>query len=96
MDMYKYRIFTAKGEVYDRADPFAFYSELRPNTASYVYNLNHFPWTDGKWMTTRDKNYNKPLNIYEVHAGSWKVKDAPKDARFYRYDELAELLIPYV
>lgn len=96
MDMYKYRIFTASGEVYDRADPFAFYSELRPNTASYVYNLNDFPWADGNWMRTRNKNYNRPLSIYEAHAGSWRIKDQPEDKRFYQYDELAELLIPYV
>lgn len=96
MQMYKYQIYTAEGETYDRADPFAFYSELRPNTASIVYNLNDFPWTDEAWLQTRDKGYNKPLSIYEVHAGSWKIKDLPEDERFYRYDELAELLIPYV
>ena len=44
----------------------------------------------------RNKNYNRPLSIYEAHAGSWKIKDQPEDKRFYQYDELAELLIPYV
>ena len=47
-------------------------------------------------MRTRNKNYNRPLSIYEAHAGSWKIKDQPEDERFYQYDELAELLIPYV
>ena len=47
-------------------------------------------------MRTRNKNYNRPLSIYEAHAGSWKIKDRPEDERFYQYDELAELLIPYV
>lgn len=94
--MYKYRIFSQDGAVNDRADPFAFYSEVRPNTASIIYSLNGFSWTDSAWMSARDKNYNSSMSIYEVHAGSWKTKDSPDDDHFYNYSELADMLIPYV
>ena len=91
--LYKYRITTQTGDVYDRSDPFAFFSEQRPNTASIVYNMEgHFHWSDNEWMSHREKNICGPMNIYEVHAGSWK-KDGEK---FLRYGELAEELIPYL
>lgn len=73
-DMYKYRITQATGRVVDKMDPYAFYSELRPNTASIVVNLEYKKWSDEKWISQRDKNFDKPLNIYEVHLGSWKKK----------------------
>lgn len=92
---YKYQITTAQGEVWDRADPFAFYSELRPRNASVVWNPKHL-WEDELWMSHRNKNFNRPLNIYELHAGSWRMKDGEEAERFYRYDELAQELIPYV
>lgn len=95
-DMYKFRITTSDGGVYDRADPFAFYCERRPDTASIVCRTEGYGWGDGEWMEKRGKNYNAPMNIYEIHAGSWKVKDAPEDERFYTYEELADELIPYV
>ena len=95
-DMYKYHITTAQGEVHDRMDPFAFYSEVRPATASIVYQVEGYPWGDQEWMNSRSKNYNSPMSIYEMHPGSWKTKDAQEDRRFYHYDELAEELIPYV
>lgn len=94
---YKFRITTMSGETYDRIDPFEFYSEVRPNNASVVYCLDGFGWTDEKWMQTRKKNYNLPMNIYEMHAGSWKVKEIREpDNVFYTYTELAERLIPYI
>lgn len=95
-DYYKYQITTTQGEVCDRADPFAFYSELRPNNASIVCSLEHHCWADQSWMAQRSKNFNRPLSIYEVHAGSWRIKDAPGSSRFYSYDELADQLIPYL
>ncbi len=105
-DIYKYRITTQNGEVHDRADPFAFYSELRPDTASVVWDLNGYEWHDSDWMNGRTKNYNRPLNIYEVHAGSWRrIQEGKENAptveeqefgRMPTYDELAETLIPYV
>ncbi|MDD3260634.1 MAG: 1,4-alpha-glucan branching protein GlgB [Oscillospiraceae bacterium] len=94
--MYKYRIQTPEG-YFDRADPFGFYAEVRPATASRVCDLDGFTWTDAGWMASRTKNYNAPLSIYEVHPGSWRIKEKKKDAdRFYTYDELIDTLLPYV
>lgn len=93
--MYKYRVQTAEG-MFDRTDPFGFYAELRPATASRICSLDGFTWTDESWMQSRSKNYNQPLSIYEVHAGSWKMKEDAEDAqRFYTYDELIDTLLPY-
>lgn len=94
--LYKYRIHTKNGEVHDRIDPFAFYSEVRPNTASIVYTLDDFAWTDEDWMKTRNRNHEEPMNIYEVHAGSWRRKKILGKELFYDYGELKETLIPYV
>ena len=91
-DMYKYRIVDNAGRTFDKADPFAFYSELRPNTASIVYNCFNFKWHDAKWMKNRTKNFDRPVNIYEVYAGAWKIKE---DGTHYCYEELAKELIPY-
>lgn len=96
MALYKYRIFTSNGEIHDRIDPFAFYSEVRPDTASIVYNIDNFNWSDCQWMESRTKNYNKPLSIYEIHNGSWRIKNLSGDKRFYSYNELVDVLIPYV
>ncbi|MFY9295270.1 MAG: 1,4-alpha-glucan branching protein GlgB [Caldicoprobacterales bacterium] len=94
-EIYKYEIITSKGDNVLKADPFAFYSELRPNTASIVYSLDGYQWGDSQWMAKREELSAKdcPLNIYEVHLGSWKRKD---DNSLYSYRELADLLIPYV
>ena len=70
--LYKYRIQTADGSWYDRADPFAFASERRPQTASILTRLDGYQWGDGEWMARRDKNYNRPMSSYELHAGSWR------------------------
>ena len=95
-DRYKYRITTAEGEIWDRADPFAFFTELRPNTASVIQRLDGYHWQDGAFLSTRQKNFNRPLNIYELHAGSWRMKDGDGSERFLQYDELADQLIPYI
>lgn len=104
--LYKYRVTTADGAVHDRADPFAFYSELRPGSASVVWNMETYHWDDEDWMAKRSKNYTQPVNIYEVHAGSWRrIQEGREDAptveeqefgRMLTYSELADTLIPYV
>lgn len=104
--LYKYRITTKSGEVHDRADPFAFYSELRPGSASVVWNMDNYVWNDTDWMAERSLNYTKPLNIYEVHAGSWRriqegkenapTEDEREFGRMMSYRELGDVLIPYV
>ena len=95
-DRYKYRITTAKGETFDRADPFAFSAQLRPDTASVICRLPGYRWQDGEFLAGRQKNFNRPLNIYELHAGSWKMQEGDGAQRFYSYEQLAEELIPYV
>ena len=97
-DLYKYRIETQEGRLLDKADPFAFYSEQRPQAASIIWDMEDFPWQDDAWMGQRNKNYNRPLSIYEIHAGSWKFKDPKAEdlARLYNYEELAKQLIPYL
>lgn len=93
-DMYKYEIHTGDGRVIAKSDPYAFYSELRPGTASKLISLQSFKWNDSKWMERRKtiNLYESPINIYEVHAGSWKQKP---DGGHYSYGELAEELVDY-
>lgn len=94
-DIYKYHIKGSDGAFYDRADPYAVRAELRPGTASVVAELSGFAWKDAKWLSTREKKdlKNSPLNIYEVHPGSWKMHE---DGSFFSYKELADELVPYV
>lgn len=94
-EIYKYEIKTNSNNIFLKADPVAFYSERRPNTASVVYDLNHYEWHDNDWMNYR-LEYNsldKPMSIYEVHLGSWRRKYGNE---YLTYRELADHLIPYV
>lgn len=94
--MYKYRIHQKDGRNVDRADPYGFFMELRPNTASILTSFHDFILEDEEWMKKRKtvgKYYDKPLNIYEMHMGSWRRKE---DGSWYSYEEIAELLIPYL
>jgi 1,4-alpha-glucan branching enzyme len=95
-DLYKYEIKTRyKGYMVTKADPYAFFSELRPRTGSVVWDLSRYEWRDGEWMENRKahQNLQSPMAIYEVHPGSWKRAE---DDRFLTYRELAEQLVPYV
>ena len=94
-DLYKYAIEGQDGEIYFKADPYAFEAELRPGTASRVKDIPCYKWTDGKWINSRGKKdiYSLPMNTYEVHPGSWRVHE---DGSLYNYRELADELIPYV
>ncbi|MGX8680880.1 MAG: GlgB N-terminal domain-containing protein, partial [bacterium] len=74
LEIYKYRIETPHGNTVDRADPYAFFSEFRPGTASKTYDLEGYKWGDGNWMRDRTKNFDRQLNIYEMNLGSWKLK----------------------
>ncbi|AST00836.1 glycogen branching protein [Geobacillus sp. T6] len=93
--LYKYEIITPDGRVLLKADPYAFCSELRPHTASIVYDLKGYEWNDSSWQRKkrRKRIYDQPMVIYELHFGSWKKKP---DGRFYTYREMADELIPYV
>ncbi len=91
-DSYKYSIRTPEGAVFDKADPYALHAETRPHTASKVYDRRDYEWHDRSWMQ-RARRTEQPVNIYEVHFGSWQVRD---DSSFYSYREMADRLIPYV
>ncbi|MFL6563197.1 MAG: 1,4-alpha-glucan branching protein GlgB, partial [Bacillus sp. (in: firmicutes)] len=94
-DIYKYQIETAAGDTILKSDPYAFYSEVRPDTASVIYDIEGYEWKDLNWFQNKKKKrvYEEPLSIYEVHLGSWKKKD---EETFYTYKELADELIAYV
>ncbi len=92
-DLYEYRVYTRDGGSTNHCDPYGFYMELRPAHKSVVCNLNAYRFNDGTWMKGRGDTLNKPLNIYELHLGSWHRKD---DGSWYRYEELADLLVPYL
>ena len=91
--LYKYRIYNNDGRCIEHCDPYGFGMELRPNTASIIRDLNEYNFNDEDWINNRNDCKEKPLNIYEVHLGSWKKK---KDNSWYNYSELADMLIPYV
>ena len=91
-ESYKYRIEDKSGNFIDKADPYAFYSETRPETASKVYNLHDIKWNDSAWMKSRSKCINSPVSVYEVYAGGWKHSGEYP----YNYNKLREELIPYV
>ena len=97
--MYKYLIETEKGDYLYKADPFAFYAEKRPGTASRVADISGFTWHDDRWMTKR-AGWNaaeSPVSIYEVHPGSWKRHPHEEDEDgFYNYRELAAELTEYI
>ena len=90
---YKYHFRNARGEYVDKADPFAFYSEYRPQSCSRLFNIEGFPWMDGDWLGQRSRNFDRPMSIYEVHLGSWKGKIGD---RYPSYEEVADYLIPYL
>ena len=93
--MYKYAITDRAGNLHYKADPYAFYAELRPGTASVTADLSKYKWHDKKWQKKKEKQapYDRPMLIYEVHPGSWK---RGKDGAFLTYRQLAEQLVPYV
>ncbi len=94
-DSYKYAVHTASGRVLAKADPYAFHAETRPGTASKLYDLSGYGWGDGSWMDYRKNNpiYQKPLNIYEVHLGSWRRTG---EDEMLSYRDIGKYLVPYV
>jgi 1,4-alpha-glucan branching enzyme len=107
--LYKYLIETATGEYLYKADPYAFWAECPPGTASRLAPTSTYTWTDQRWMASRGDHMHKPLNIYEVHLGSWKRHDdglegngfEPPEGEvgggtYLTYDELSEELVGYV
>ena len=93
--LYKFEIQGRDGRYFLKSDPYAFASESRPNTASRVSFLCTYPWGDEGWQEQKKatSSYNRPLLVYEVHAGSWKRNE---DGTFYSYRQLADDLVDYV
>ena len=94
-DVYKYCVTTRAGDLVYKADPYAFHAETRPSNGSKVYDISGFAWHDEAWQAAQKKAdvINGPMNIYEMHVGSWKMKEGNKP---YNYAELADQLIPYI
>lgn len=105
-DLYKYAIHTNRGELLYKADPYAYYAEMRPGTASRVWTLDGFTWKDKRFLNKRKKlnAVNSPMSIYELHLGSWKgVKpeldewgNEKEPQEFPNFRQIAEWLVPYV
>lgn len=104
--VYKYEIKNRKGEPMMKSDPYGNYAELRPNTASVVWDISQYQWQDEKWMAAREKTDTKagPVSIYEMHLGSWIRKPISVDedgreivgSEFYNYREIAPRLAEYI
>lgn len=97
-ELYKYAITDRKGYVTLKSDPYGVFFEKRPRNASIVFDIDKFSWNDGDFVQKRNREKDirkKPMNIYEVHLGSWK-KPVDEDGSFYNYRELAVMLTDYV
>ncbi len=96
-DLYKFEVKGPNGFLAQKADPYAFAAELRPQTASMVWDIDAYAWNDEAWMQSRRETdwHRQPVNVYEVHLGSWQR--VPEEGnRWLTYRELADRLIPYV
>ena len=93
-DLYKYSIETKDGRILEKADPYAVHFETRPGTASKLFESS-YQWEDAAWMQARKKKipYKEPMNVYEVHLGSWKHHE---DEQFPSYIGFAQEIIPYL
>lgn len=89
---YEYRVYRQGGGYTDHCDPYGFAMELRPDHRSIVADLPAYSFSDGDWLSRRTECFDRPLNLYELHLGSWRK---PENG-WYRYDELAAQLIPYL
>ena len=93
--MYKYRVYGQGGGFTDHCDPYGFGMELRPNCASILRDLHSYRFSDGAWMSARTDRKNGPLNVYELHLGSFR-KPGPEADSWYSYEELIPILLPYL
>ncbi len=93
---YKYRIYDRSGKFIDHCDPYGFGMELRPGTCSVIRSIEGFEFGDADWLEKRTDCRDKPMNIYEVHLGSWRRKSDEDEEGWYTYSEIADMLIDYV
>ncbi len=94
---YKFEIRASDMAILEKTDPFQFFAEVRPKTASIVWGLGAYDWKDEEWLKKRKQgaSVKKPMSTYEVHLGSWR-RDPADPSRMLSYQELADSLIPYV
>ncbi|MED9814448.1 1,4-alpha-glucan branching protein GlgB [Anaerostipes sp.] len=96
-DLYKYYVEGYDGICRYKSDPFAFYAECRPDTASKVWDFDDFKWSDKRFINQRKKRQaiDQPMSIYELHLGTWRMPQE-EEREFYNYREIADMLIPYL
>lgn len=95
-EYYKFSILGIDDIRRNKADPFQFFGEIRPNTSSIIYNLNHYEWHDQEWQNRDFKpHHEQPISIYEVHLSSWR-RDPDNCDNFLNYRDLAHQLVNYV
>ncbi len=92
-ERYRYMILTKDERTIFKSDPYAFFSDNRPENCSKVYNLEGYVWHDSDFIKNRNDSKDEPVAIYEMHLGSWMKKP---DGSFNNYNELPDLLIPYL
>ena len=97
-DIYKYEVKIKGDTVVLKSDPYGYYTEVRPDTASIVYDIHKYQWQDQKWMAKRtaDVLKSEPMLIYELHLGGFKKPDEEDGRYFYNYRELAPMIAEYV
>lgn len=91
---YKFHIKTCDDRYVDKMDPFGTFSEMRPGSCSRLFNVNNFAWHDDEFLKNRDRNFDKPVSIYEIHVGSWLGRG--ENGRYLSYEEVCDKLIDYV
>lgn len=89
---YLFRIYDKSGKCVDHCDPYGYGMEMRPGHNSVIRELGEYRFNDDEWMANRNNCMNRPMNVYEVHLGSWKTK---ADGSWYNYSEIADMLIAY-
>lgn len=94
-DAYEFRVYGRDGSVVDHCDPYGFGMDMRPAHRSIIRDLNGYSFHDEEWLENRSDMRDKPLNIYEMHFGSWR-KATEDSTGWYRYDELAKPLVEYL
>ena len=95
-EIYKFKLVNCFGQVEEKSDPYGFYSEVPPRTASVVSDLDSFQWTDDQWMKRRSESnpLEEPISVYELHLGSWK-QDGSRENGWKNYRELAHEIVEY-
>jgi 1,4-alpha-glucan branching enzyme len=95
--LYKYFIRGNNGENLEKGDPYAHYWEVRPNTASVIWDVN-YKWNDSLWMRNREKRnaLDQPFSVYELHLGSWRRPDKNNEEMYFSYADITAQLVPYI